>query len=190
MNSDSYVEPVMKPGNPVPREAILFAAKYLEPYEGVVGVEIGVDLGVNAKSIMETMPGMARLYLVDPYTVYEKRPSIDQLQSRQNRAVKYLRPHSNKILWFFGPSSEAVRLIPEAPHLVYVDGNHAKDSVLLDVTMWFSKLLPGGVLCGHDFHLSEVRSVVTAFAEEEKLKLWVSRQSPQNDWWLTKKERN
>jgi len=60
--------------------------------------------------------------------------------------------------------------------LVYVDGYHAEPFVEKDLTMYWPKLAPGGVLAGHDYcaehpdHLGVVRAV-NAWAEEPNVTL-------------------
>ena len=35
--------------------------------------------------------------------------------------------------------------------LVYIDGDHQREGVQLDVDLWWPKIKPGGILAGHDF---------------------------------------
>jgi len=44
---------------------------------------------------------------------------------------------------------------------VFIDGNHSYGHVRADIAAWRPKLKPGGLLCGHDFHMEGVRRAVT-----------------------------
>lgn len=35
---------------------------------------------------------------------------------------------------------------------IYIDGDHTFDGVKLDITLWWPKLKPGGIMAGHDYY--------------------------------------
>lgn len=45
-----------------------------------------------------------------------------------------------------------------SPDMVFIDGDHSYASVHRDITFWREKLLPGGLLCGHDINIDGVRA--------------------------------
>ena len=48
-------------------------------------------------------------------------------------------------------SLEAAKLIKdESVDLVFLDGDHAYNSIMSDIVAWMPKVKPGGILCGHD----------------------------------------
>jgi predicted O-methyltransferase YrrM len=38
-----------------------------------------------------------------------------------------------------------------APDMVFIDGDHGYDAVCRDIAIWSAKLIPGGLLAGHDY---------------------------------------
>lgn len=55
-------------------------------------------------------------------------------------------------------SIEALRGTPD---MVFIDGDHTYANVCRDITFWREKLLPGGLLCGHDINFEEVAEACT-----------------------------
>jgi len=43
---------------------------------------------------------------------------------------------------------------------VYIDGEHDFDSVSQDIKLWSKKIKKGGILCGHDFSLPFLKSIL------------------------------
>lgn len=50
---------------------------------------------------------------------------------------------------------------------IFVDGDHSEDAVYTDLTLWYPKLKPGGVIAGHDYDNPGVRNAVTRFFAEK-----------------------
>jgi hypothetical protein len=53
----------------------------------------------------------------------------------------------------------------ELVDIVYIDALHTYDAVKVDTLMWYSKVKPGGYLCGHDYDISTFPGVVQAVNE-------------------------
>lgn len=49
-----------------------------------------------------------------------------------------------------GKSEDCFHLVPDEFHLVFVDGNHSRNSVILDVFNYSTKVVPGGFMLFHD----------------------------------------
>jgi hypothetical protein len=47
-------------------------------------------------------------------------------------------------------SEEAFHLVPDDLHFVFVDGNHSRNSVILDIYNYSTKVVPGGFMVFHD----------------------------------------
>jgi hypothetical protein len=125
------------------------------------GAEIGVWYGVNAKVILDNVPGL-RLYLVDPYKEYQagrSHYSQEMLDLAFKRAIRRL--HGQNIKFFRLTSLEASRRIPdEILDFVYIDGNHSFKDVLLDLLLWVPKVKIGGFISGHDYFNRRARGNV------------------------------
>lgn len=50
------------------------------------------------------------------------------------------------------PSTKAAILIPDgSAYMVFIDACHEREAVLADIRAFVSKVMPGGVICGHDY---------------------------------------
>ena len=150
----------------------------------LIGVEIGTYKAINAKSLLKTLKPQ-RLYLVDPYTFYDKNDSSSfGLKKVETQAKKLLIHHKNAI--FIKETSEkAVSLIPNNLDFVYIDGNHNYEFVKKDIVLYYKKLRKGGILAGHDFDYTfpGVIKAVSEFCVRNKINFLVLH----GDWWLIKK---
>ena len=110
----------------------------LDSKKPLIGVEIGVNKGDNAKHILQTL-NIKKLFLVDPYIEYvdgDKR-----LWSNRKKdlieAKKKLKPFSSKIQWILSTSENAVAHIPDNLDFVYSDGDHKKTFIKKDGSVNF-----------------------------------------------------
>ena len=68
--------------------------------------------------------------------------------------------------------------------LVFIDGDHRKEAVLQDILTWWPKLLPTGILCGHDYNQRKRPGVTEAVNE------WAGRRGIEistgagHVWWV------
>lgn len=46
------------------------------------------------------------------------------------------------------------------PDMVFIDGDHAKDSVKSDISFWRERMKYGGLLCGHDIGQEQIAEAV------------------------------
>lgn len=159
------------------------------------GVEVGVSKGEHAlKMLIELKPRM--LYLVDPYESYENAngKTVDQGLLDQDRLEMYERLLRSKAYagWrhISLPSVAAADLFPDHSMLfVYIDGWHTEEAVREDIRSWWPKVLPGGMLCGHDYANTGagrgVKAATGEFAERQNLTLHTGYG---RDWWVWKPE--
>lgn len=159
----------------------------------LIGAEIGVAGGEHALSLLETL-SIKRLYLIDPYEIYETYTEGKQhygsegsdLYEFRVRAENLLSKFADRIVWIREMSSDAAKLITEQLDFVYIDGNHAEDFVRQDISNFIPKLSSRGVIGGHDFYNGFQREhdgVVNAVLGSPHLKDFQMRiEVP--DWWI------
>ena len=166
----------------VPRPAILYLAEQYKT--GLVGAEIGVDEGLNAESILDTL-SVKHLYLVDPYKDFQDGGLTYHQEDKRGLAQYRLSAFGDRKSFIVCPAHEARLYIKETLDFVYIDARHDYDHVKQDIQDWFSALKKGGLLCGHDFRVEYpgvIRAVIE-FAVSSGLQLMT--QTP--DWWIEKK---
>lgn len=177
-------------------------------HKNLIGAEVGVWAGANAKNILETLP-IKKLYLVDPYEIYEdynrsltihkkfnslklneeiygKNPNKVLLEA-EKKAKEKLSKHKDKIVWIKKRSSDALKDLPNNLDFVYIDGNHEYEYVKEDIENYYKKLRDGGILGGDDIGSVAYPGVIKAFIEfvaQKRLKPHID--SP--DWWVVKGE--
>jgi len=148
--------------------------------EELIGAEIGVREGYNAKSILTQLP-IKKLYLVDPFVPYMENGLMKQGVSLEV-AKKTLSKFKDKIEFITLTSEEAVNLVPDNLDFGYVDDCHEPKFVRLSMNLWYSKIKINGVLAGHDIHDSGIlKEFIHFYKEHDECHVL------DKDWWVVKK---
>lgn len=169
--------------NWLPRPMIRFASEHFRG-RPVVGAEIGVFYGFNAKSILQTL-NITKLYLIDPYIPFVSENVINKPTRSLPMAIKKLSHFKNRIRWVRKLSEDAIHTFPDDFFdFVYVDGNHDYAFVKKDLKGYWQKVRKGGILGGHDF-CGDFAGVVKAVVEFSK---WMNVPflSRGHDYWFIK----
>lgn len=120
------------------------------------GVEIGVDLGLFSKHILEKTK-IEKYYCVDLWMddfgsdfkpgYYDKDGS-----KRFNQAYELLKPYGDRVVMMRMASVEASKKTEDnSLDFCYIDGDHSLFGVALDLLMWVPKVKVGGIIGLHDF---------------------------------------
>jgi hypothetical protein len=158
--------------------------------EGLVGCEIGVNMGHNATEIFEYLD-IERLYLVDPYSFCGKHEEIHgaKVGKRHTMALENLRPWEDKCIWIHKMSSDAAKDIPDdSLDFVYIDGAHIYNVVKKDIINYTKKVKIGGLIAGHDFNQPDVKKAVKDILVIFKTGQCIDRYNKKRtmDWWTWK----
>ena len=158
-------------------------AKILKGRSHLIGVEIGVHYGNNARAMLSSL-SIDTLYLIDPYLPYYEKGRIRVIDDIEKAMHSRLRSFRRQCRFIKKTSSEAVDDVPNNLDFVYIDGNHSHPYVDDDIQLYYPKVKPGGVLGGHDYHndWQEVMEAVDSFVQKNGLKLFHS----EADWWIIK----
>jgi hypothetical protein len=123
---------------------------------GWVGVEIGVQWGISSLALLEK--GVRFLFLVDPWITYEGYGIVganEAAAEEHNLRICRGRLHPYDDGRHFAilrmPSAEAPRFLPNDLDFVWIDGNHDYAYIKKDIDLYWPKIRPGGLLCGHDY---------------------------------------
>jgi hypothetical protein len=191
----------------IARPSTIFLKDYFKN-NSLVGVEIGVFKGNNAKSLLKTL-NIKKLYLIDSYEkIYIKNEEIKPgmikkseysffIEKETNFSVivlnfeksyeiakENLKQFNNKVKFIIKKSEEAVEDIPDNIDFIYIDGNHSYEYVKKDIELYFPKLKKSGILSGHDFSAEYpgVAKAVLEFSNKNNLKI----NGFMHDWWIKK----
>ena len=126
----------------------------------IVGCEVGVFKGIHALQMLQTLPNLIRLYLVDPYTRYTgykdfQSPGNQLLQGAEEEAHIRLQPYRDRIIWVRDKFD--AKHIPEPLDFIYIDGQHTYEAVTHDIRHATHLVKPGGIIAGHDYYPAEHR---------------------------------
>ena len=161
---------------------------------GGAGVELGVQAGVFAETLLETWPNCSMLHLVDPWKQQSGYVDVANVDDRSQERL--MAEASARLARFRGRfrmvralSYEAVEEFEDGSlDFVYVDAVHDYEGCVRDLCDWWPKIRAGGVLAGHDFldgalpeGLFGVRSAVDRFATAVNRQVFVTQGWPEVD---------
>ena len=56
--------------------------------------------------------------------------------------------------------------------MIYIDADHSYESTKNNILKWFNKIKNNGIVCGHDYHMDEVKKAVDEIFGSENIKLF------------------
>lgn len=157
-------------------------------------VEVGVEMGVNAKTFLDKWHGQFIL-LVDPYEPYPQHGWLDR--SHEILAVTLaLQAHHGRYHLIRGHSTEIAAKFPSwfghgQPSFVYLDAGHDYPDIRADIAAWWPVVAEEGILAGHDYDeklLPGVYRAVNEFAERERLTIRTTHERHCKSWYAYKTE--
>lgn len=164
--------------------------------KSLVGVEIGVFIGLNSKTILESLD-IKKMYLVDPYSISPTYKDFHTSKKRKleaslikEAAHKLLVEYKDKLIWVENSSDPKIE---EVLDFVYTDGDHTYDGVMKDLTTYYNLIKSDGLIGGHDFDQetdgNQVRRAVYDFFTPLKKEVFYDYDpyDPRTmDWWVFK----
>jgi hypothetical protein len=146
----------------------------------LVGAEIGVESGLNAKIMFEELD-IQTLYLIDPYVTYNNMSGSGVMSSDRDgslcreHAHKILEEYRTQIVWIEDMSSVAEKYFDnDYLDFVYIDGNHRYEFVKKDIELYLSKVKISGLLAGHDYKSGEpgvIKAVKELLSDNKTLEI-------------------
>jgi predicted O-methyltransferase YrrM len=136
-------------------------------------IEIGVYAGDGTKIIADRFP-KSRIISVDKWESYEEdncgydlSMQAQELKEAE-RAFDFKHLSMSNVTKIKMDSVEySKRVKDRSVDFVYIDGCHAYVSVYQDNTHWLPKLVPYGIISGHDFHWATVsRALADIFKKD------------------------
>jgi len=134
-------------------------AQWLYELDFKTGVEVGVATGEYSEILCIANPQM-KLFGIDPfrpyrgYNDYTRPVTFSKLYENAHRRLA-ARLNYEFIKEF---SADALRRFEDNfLDFVYIDANHQEPFITQDITEWYKKLRPGGILAGHDYARTKAR---------------------------------
>eukprot|EP01006_Ploeotia_vitrea_P065912 TRINITY_DN9401_c0_g1_i2.p1 TRINITY_DN9401_c0_g1~~TRINITY_DN9401_c0_g1_i2.p1 ORF type:complete len:314 (+),score=29.95 TRINITY_DN9401_c0_g1_i2:56-997(+) len=150
--------------------ALVSAPKFVPPFkkreqlgdlaerEGMkVGLEIGVQEGKFAESMLSKWKSVQTYYCLD---AWEHQENYMDVANKEQKVQDSYYEATQKRLKKFEPKVQFVRAFSnvavsqfedESIDLIYVDARHDYTGVTEDITLYWPKLRPGGIIAGHDY---------------------------------------
>jgi len=151
----------------------------------LIGAEIGVFTGKHALQILNRLPNLVKLYLVDPYEEYQgySPPRIREIVQGPKNAQRLLDESNvdpSRYEWVIAHFSADV--VPEFLDFVYIDGNHQFNAVAFDIKEAKKAVRNGGIIGGHDYR--EGNGVSKAVREVFGDDFHHGGRERLSDWWV------
>jgi predicted O-methyltransferase YrrM len=154
-----------------------------------VGIEVGTFYGEYAETILRSWNGET-LYCIDPWERQaEYNEAINEADWGEVYKAAFYRAiqFDGRMELMRGYSvNEVEGFTDNYNDFVYIDAKHDYESIKEDLRLWWPKVKPGGVFCGHDFYQdakSQVQQAVREFALEKGL---IIHTTPCTSWWTIK----
>ena len=144
------------------------------------GVEIGVAEGHFSEVICKSNPDMI-VTGVDqwkPYFGYLDYQRESTYKRMLSHTLERMKPYGNYNILKTSSMDGATKFADNSVDFIYIDANHDYDHVIEDITAWYKKLRPGGIISGHDYYTSratnktkvEVKRAVHEFMDKNEIK--------------------
>jgi predicted O-methyltransferase YrrM len=116
-----------------------------------VGAEIGVYHGEYSRWMLRGVPGL-KLWGIDSWESYPGYKDFGKhdLDGALEIALESVKGYDCNLIK--ARSRDASMDFKDGSlDFVYIDGNHAYESVVEDLALWARKVRPGGIVAGHDY---------------------------------------
>lgn len=141
---------------------------FINHYNPRTIVELGSWLGASCLHMAEVSSPHTRIYAVDNWTAEGDMAIQGDSSVRAKIPILYQQFLSNviargfteKIIPVRMDTKEAATALNITADLIYVDASHDEENVYTDIMAWYSKLNPGGIMCGDDYDCEAVERAV------------------------------
>lgn len=142
------------------------------------GVELGVQMGLYSKIILERWKKAKEYMLVDLWRSQSNYDDIANVKDKTHElfmtaALKNVKPfqHRTEIKVCRHLTTKCVQKVPNSYFdFIYVDARHDYKGVMQDLKQWWPKLRCGGIFAGHDY--VDQNDVDTATSQGLKQQDW------------------
>ncbi|MBT1509453.1 class I SAM-dependent methyltransferase [Bradyrhizobium sp. SRL28] len=134
----STVRQYMHPGE---QEVLLTLIKSVEPH---TMVEIGVNVGLTARAVLENIPSIERYIGIDVHAAYQFEIPAQRIE-HPGEPGQLVKDDPRFELRLRGAE------LPHAADVIFIDGDHGKRAVMAD-SVWAAAIINhGGLIIWHDY---------------------------------------
>jgi predicted O-methyltransferase YrrM len=138
-------------------------AKFVEvgSWKGRSSVFMGVEI-INSQKNIE-------FYCVDTWEGSKEHEGMEVLKENKlyKEFIKNINPISHIIKPIRMTSNEASSLfLDQTLDFVFIDADHEYKAVKNDIEVWYPKVKSGGIIAGHDYQLSGVKSAINDWCKQ------------------------
>jgi predicted O-methyltransferase YrrM len=158
--------------------------KFISGLKNGIIVEVGVFGGASLLGVISSCQKTnSHIYGIDPWEKIEiangvpmpkdkkeiYRDSIKDIRLNLEKIIK-AENYSNNVTLIRDFSRNAVKKFKnKSVDIVFIDGDHAYNSVYEDLGLWLPKVKPGGIVWGDDFCWGSVKMAVKDFCRNNKI---------------------
>lgn len=130
-------------------------------------VEIGCSEGHTTKWLLDSNPTL-KIVSIDPYVNYVDWNGnvLNDRQEFYEKTLRDLAPYGNRFTMIRDFSDNVFNQFEDnSIDMLFIDGLHTYEQVLIDCNNYYSKVKPGAIFAGHDYRVIEgVNRAVNEFA--------------------------
>lgn len=142
------------------------------------GVEVGVFMGGTSAYLLQHLPGLDRLYMVDRWDAEpfrHQRNKFSQMAAHgdawhlrnEQIARDAVRFAGDRAAILKGDFRDMATLIAEPLDFCFLDAAHSCEDTLDQIIYYAGKIMPGGLVTGHDYDYPAPGYEVVAHAVDE-----------------------
>jgi hypothetical protein len=152
----SFMKTIKQPFNRV--GLLTYIYKTLNPH---VVCEVGVKQGIYSKHMLENIPSIEKLYLIDLWKqqnnyVDSSNVSDNVHAKHYNQTLQNTKDWEDRVILLRGYTNEMCHNIPDGSlDWVYIDARHDYKGASEDIENFYPKLKDTGIMSGHDYLTSE-----------------------------------
>ena len=134
---------------------------------GLVGLELGVARAETSYYLLENCPNIQMLFCIDPWLPYmdwNGMISNQLISDMKMAAMANLSHFADRVSVIEENSADAQAGVPdESLDFIFIDGDHAHQAALYDMTTYWPKVKKGGLFAGHDAGMASVDTALETF---------------------------
>jgi len=136
----------------------------------IKGIEIGVANAWNMVYFLDNIPNL-HITGIDPFLPYmdwvgmiDEKTITAQYEVAMDNLSKYI--SDNRALFYREKCEDIKNNFLDLDYdYIFIDGDHSYEAVARDLKNYYSKVKPGGIISGHDYHLLDVQRAVSEFRQ-------------------------